>query len=447
MWPVGDKKPPSTDFKYSHVRCPASRAFCKCSLWPCMDMMICANVVDSSYISSSLSLFKSYIDQEAYYYGLSPILDAIIIRATWNYSDERLFYYLPSQNLIWLDGPDHDVISSFGIFKLKNDSKCEIYFPDIICPLSQDRQNEILLAEFSSRGSYSFHFGHFIIDFLPHLLSDRIIASAGYSKPPLITFPMQPWEPELACTLDIKLEDTLPMYRLPVIHNNLSHSPTFTFYSSKLRFLALGRLLKARLLKSRIGIKQIGPYSDPLPLHHYGRDVCKGLLISRNESNVPPCRRRILNEEEIVDCFNKFGLPVDTCSPTLVGPKLLNVMVTNYQFVISAAGSALYQLFHGNGTLPPCIIMFPPTSPSSFWNGQARDFLPYRSIIWSLAPINSTVLHNSNWNMPIDIAAKKLASIVEQILRYENGSHYPHFDCEYVIIQDVCIYPRLPSTN
>ena len=91
-------------------------------------------------------------------------------------NDERRFFLFEDDKLIWFNRTDKLYLKSFPIFSVSNNLvRLNTDQLDSCCIGGDDLTNRSItyLSEYISRGSYTYHFGHFIFDII-HLVDDLI---------------------------------------------------------------------------------------------------------------------------------------------------------------------------------------------------------------------------------------------------------------------------------
>lgn len=329
-----------------------------------------------------------------------------IIRKIWSRSDYRCFYIFHKYSEIWLTNTDWQVLNCFAkLFHVTQSSASEsrLSVETSFCSYSASsliQRPYALCAEWSSRGSYSFHFGHFIIDIIPLLLSLDLIYPGQLIK--LVIPTLSPWALEV-----------LDIYGLLSLSNLLevtsSQESTIQHSGDSVRYLSLNNVRLVKLARSlKYEILRAG---FNVPRLKYQPEGTRVLVLSRGKlpSNAP---KRWVNEIECIDACSKCEVQVEY--PEKIGPNGLINLISQYKpsLIIGSAGSALHQLLVVNNITPRVCIVMGGMDPKRIWKTQLSDFL-YAGDRISILCIKDSI--NTDWNATFVIHPFVFRSVIANL--------------------------------
>jgi hypothetical protein len=348
-----------------------------------------------------------YHDQSQPIALISQISSLGIIRKIWTKSDYRCFYLFHKDSDFWLTNSDLQVLHCFNdIFEeirsasTSNNLHIRTKFSFTTAPLL-NKPNYPLCAEWSSRGSYSFHFGHFIIDIIPLLIAIYLMYPKSQLKLIVSSFPL--WAVEL-----------LEIYGLSFLSNRLANismeeSNVENFNNSvkylclkDVNFIKLARSFKHEMLKIGFPVLQLT----------YAPQRTRILVLSRGKLN-NNASKRWTNELECIDACNNYEVKI--IYPEQIGPRSLVNIIQDLKpaLIIGCAGSALHQLLVVNNLSARVCIILGGMDPNSIWNSQLSDFLYAKERV-SIVYIKRD--QNCDWNSTFEIHPMAFKSIIKNLI-------------------------------
>lgn len=290
-------------------------------------------------------------DQGVIPIGICSHNNVITVRLSFSPADTRLFYIFRDYNSIWCsqydiqllhsNGPLHNIIGS--ISSCRKHFQPSEYLETLLSNQSNYGTSLRACSQYISRGPFSSHFGHFIVDNLPVLLLIRDAHKLGIeiSDKYVLTQNLQSWNMELSNLMGLEkkiLENIVvnPFYNSTenIIHENIS----IKLQTLDLSFISISRKSRDRIITSNLPpLTKILDRQKTLTVDKRIR----ALLLPRSLNTTSP---RWINYDS---CENSNLVVYTTLFPEKLGPKLLSKYLNQnlFNIIIAPIGSASYQLF------------------------------------------------------------------------------------------------------
>jgi hypothetical protein len=346
---------------------------------------------------------------------ISRISEILLIRKLWSTSDLRLFYVFQRDSEIWLTQEDKAVIHYFNdIFGITSKS----YNSVNDCPISLDANisrntdkidGSDLLLEWTSRGTFSFHFGHFIIDVIPLLMAIHNTKTLSDYKLLISIFPA--WASELLDLYGLKRLGTLLYVYNDVGGEELNRSKNIAFTKvENATFIKLSPGYRDNLLNNGFRVNEL----------QYKPSMSRLAVLSRRcLPNSKPIRW--INEDECIKaCVNHQVL---TLFPEELGPIELIRQLSAYRpgIILGCAGSALHQLLVISDITPLILMVASRLNPKTMWKSQLSDFKYARGKFSILSKITTA---NADWNDSFEISPEAFSYLIGKLSQEVCSNNY-----------------------
>jgi hypothetical protein len=284
-------------------------------------------------------------------------------------------------------------------------------------PLQYDDTYNYLL-ETSSRGSFSFAFGHYIRDIIPYL----VFLNNSVSK----IFSFKPVGRGEAEVLDLLRRQDLQSNHIGFdsipskSHGTIMSHRNIQIYAIRARFIYLSLATRLRILYD------LSP-SRPC---QYSRKICNVLVLSRQQDYPTPANsHRWGNEYEFIN-YSRSSLSITVVSPEKTGVTRLHNIIQTYthDVVMSAFGSALYQIFLYPERYTEILVLMGNLNDDNIWETALYDFYPFRHMFWLFyTPANITAPVNQLFIIP----PSAIVSALRCIETYKNTKQTIDIDNVY----------------
>jgi len=273
----------------------------------------------------------------------SPV-ESIVIRLNISSVDKRLFYYFPLSNSIWLSAYDIDTLKGnsilteiVGYIKQGYVVPSGVLIQTIKIALAAKcaKFNNIYYAEYMSRGPFTHHFGHFCVDFLPYYDLFIELGRTCENSLYLGSSNLTSWQVELITILEM---DNFEYKNILFPEDKRITFNCLDAVNCRVKFIKMSQAEKVNRTQNELNMIEY-----PKHINFPGRG---GALPEHNI--VVFCRRnnkRWINPES---CLHIPNSNVKLIYPEDLGPTQLNELLdkSKANLVISAIGSAIYQLFY-----------------------------------------------------------------------------------------------------
>ena len=346
--------------------------------------------------------------------SFSEITTVTILRATWRYGDERLFFLY--QGIVLLDEHDLQYISHFpgieippsGFHNKENSGNLNISgnaLNALCTPCELNKQMNVgeYLLPFSSRGNQSFAFGHFISEVIPDMLDIQGVNRQEFKEAMrLLVYPLDEWAAQL---MDIFNVDRNIVGELPRLL--LSSSPLYTSYKLRVRFY--------RSNNRDHHIQNLIPALANIRDH--GHALHRLIFLTRQSVSA----LRPVRWTDIDNCYQTTSrelslFQVSAVDPAVGGPLRFQ---SDYgdgiaDLFISAPGSAVYNVLFL--TTSPILIAMETIPLLDSWVGQLADLKPYSHRIVFIS--RQTSYSAVNWDKSFELERLPRPRCLQAIFKY-----------------------------
>ena len=328
----------------------------------------------------------------------------------------KTFYLFEKENLLG-NCEDQSYIQAFPIFSKQDDT--------VRVNINNFRRNKnwddcieekpiIYISEYKSRGSYTYHFGHFIIDILPLLIDIDLIKRQNIFNcfdPKLIAYPLKKWNYEILKLIKrsefADLMVTPKSTPLVQLNKNTKNKPSYSVSQHEILFLKQKETRKLSILSKGFSSKSIFNYQPNK----------KNILVLSRESKSNNLIQRWTNEKECMQALELFN--VKFVEPSSIGPLGLIELINIYapSIILGSAGSAFHQLLMFD-YIPSIVSMIVSgRNESTFWHDQIKDFRYATNRMNVIYPYKSKP---QDWN---DLFSLKIIDFVQLITKLQDYEH------------------------
>ena len=340
------------------------------------------------------------------------ILSTIITQTWAKGNDERRFFLFEDDKLIWFNRTDKLYLKSFPIFSVTNNLvRLNTDQLDSCCIGGDDLTNRSItyLSEYISRGSYTYHFGHFIFDIIPLLIDIDLIKKnriCNISDVKLLAYPLSNWHYEILELIKrpdlVALMDCPDHISINHLNTNIPDELSYSYCQCEVSFVKQSEYRKLSLLSQGFSSATIFDYK---PIH-------KNILILSRQSCSQQFIQRWINEKHCIAALESYN--VEVIEPSSIGPLQLVQFINQFApfLILGSAGSAFHQLLIFD-KIPSIVAMIVSgRNYNSIWHDQIIDF---KYAVNRMNIIYPYSLEPKDWNDPFNLNLNDFVQLISDL--------------------------------